>query len=182
MDIAKKLKIFEKYDFSKSALLKRAGLGYESNKSNLYHGIANKIQILITNIAIIASGELEDIQRYKKVENRVFKNYGWLQSKYQTIDWDELDQEDLDCAVLFKMKELIDDLGREIDRFLSKTRLEFKLNLLKSDEYRELKQKIEESSELMQQFKEIQERLQKENDSSNRLPRERRPRNSALTG
>jgi hypothetical protein len=166
MNIEKKLEIFEKYDFSKSVLLKRAGLHYESHKSNLYHGIANKIQILVTDIGIITSGELEDMQTYKKVEDRVFKNYGWLQAKYQTIDWDELDQNDFDCAVFFKMKKVIDDLGRDIDRLLSKTRLEFKVNLLESREYKELKKKIEESSELMQQFKEIKERLQKENDFS----------------
>jgi hypothetical protein len=166
MNIEKKLEIFEKYDFSKSALLKRAGLNYESHKSNLYHGIANKIQILVINIGIIASVELEDIEKYKKVEDKVFKNYGCLQTKYQTIDWDELDQNDSDCVVLFKMKKMIDQLGRDIDRFLRKTRLEFKVNLLESREYKELKKKIEGSSELMQQFKEIKERLQKENDSS----------------
>jgi hypothetical protein len=161
MDIEKKLEIFKKYDFSKSALLKRAGLGYESHKSNLYHGIANKVQILITNIAIIASVKLENIKKYKRIEDKVFKEYGWLQIKYQGIDWNELDRDDFDCVIFFEMKTLIDAIGRDIDKFLEKSRLEFKFNTMESDECKELKQKIQYSNDLMQKFKEIKDRIKK---------------------
>jgi hypothetical protein len=182
VDLKEKLAIFEKYDFSKSALIQRAGIDYHSQKSNLYHGIANKIQIMITNIAIIASGKLENIQEYREIEDKVFKDYGWLQVKYQGIDWNELDYDDFDFAVFFEMKTLLDDLSRDIDTFLNKSRLEFKLNTMDSKEYREIKQKIEHSNQLMQKFKETKERLQKEKDSSSRQTLEKRPGSSALTG
>jgi hypothetical protein len=56
-----KLALFEKYDFSKTELLRKASIDYDDPKIQLYHDIAGMVQVLSMNLAEIADGIVQDI-------------------------------------------------------------------------------------------------------------------------
>jgi hypothetical protein len=165
MDPKKKLAIFEKYDFSKTAHLKRAGINREDSRSDLYHDIAGMLQSLLINVSAIANGEVNDVDRYSKLQVLVYKSYGWLQSEYQGIDWDELDADDPDFSVFFKMKRLIDDLGQTISAFLenSRRKLGRKVDADNADKsYEKMQEQIEAMGDLMQGYLSVKENLRQQ--------------------
>ncbi|KPA12102.1 hypothetical protein MHK_007696 [Candidatus Magnetomorum sp. HK-1] len=157
----KKLKIFEKYDFSKAKLIEKAGIDEESPKTKLFHGITNVVQTIFMKIGIISDNVAENTKMQKNFENSVYQYYGWLQAKYQEINWDELEPHDLDLAIFYKMKGLIDDLGRAINQFLVKSRVEPEVS---TDwiEYQTIEKKIMDIGKMTQQFRVVKERLKKQ--------------------
>jgi hypothetical protein len=163
MDAEAKLAIFEKYDLSKSALIKKAKLDYESSQAKLYHGMATMLQSLVMCLEALLSGEVEDVQDHKNMQNEVYRSYGWLQSKYQGIDWNELDSDDLDFEVFFKMNELINELGHTIDAFLKESRKKSGQKI-DSKHYSKLQHQIRVMRNLMLQYKEIKTKLEKQTE------------------
>ena len=158
MDAKKKLALFEKYNFSKSAMLRRAGVDEESSKTARYHGFGAMVQAIIIQLGIIKDGECDDVDEFDKVKNEILEHYGWLQARYDDIDWDELDPEDPDLSLFFDMKEKIDRLGALIDTFLEESRK----HLCKGVEppvYTEIQELVEEIRDLTQAFRKAMERL-----------------------
>ncbi len=122
MDPKDKLAIFEKYDFSKTGLLEKAALDRNHPNIELYHDIAGMVQALSLKLAEVAGGVAETVGAYDALQNEVYTCYGWLQLRYHGVAWDELDPADPDFDALFKMKEAIDALGRNVNAFLDEVR------------------------------------------------------------
>ena len=159
MENSEKRDIFERYDFSKTAQLKKAGIKGGDPKKELYHDIAGIIQSLFISLSAITTGEVKDIKEYQNLQDSIYMDYGWLQIKYLGIEWQELDSGDRDFSIFFKTKRLIDDLGRSIDPFLETWR-RYPDRTMDSDEsYKKIQEHIKEIGELMQEYLAAKERL-----------------------
>ena len=156
-----KLTLFEKYDFSKTGLLKRTALEDNDPQKKLYHDIGGIVQALAIVFAAVADGTAQDINEYNKLQDEIYKCYGWLNLKYQGIAWNELDAEDPDFSVFFRMKQSINDLGYSINSFLdqSRNRLGGRTD---SREYENLQKQIQKIGKLMQQFRKAKEKLREQ--------------------
>jgi hypothetical protein len=166
IELATKRNIFSKYDFSKFSLIKKAGVDRNSPESELFHGIATIVQIILTVTETMVEQKNPDISYYKKMEAKVLKNYGRLQLMYQGIDWNELDLKDPDFEVFFRMKRLIEQLGQNLNPLLMESKKELRIHGNWTN-YRKFVELIERIRETMQDFAEIRERLSKAADSNN---------------
>ena len=161
MDTKKKLALFEKYDFSKSAILRREGLDEESPEAERHHGFGAILQAIAIELGVIKDGECDDVDEFHEVQNRIWAHYQWLQSRYNEIDWDEMDHDDPDLSLFFEMKERIDRLGNLMDTFLRESRE----HLCKKQEpraYKEIQDLMKDIRELLQGFKAAKKRLEKQ--------------------
>ena len=154
----KKRELFEKYDFSKTGLLRKAGIAHDDPKIELYHDIAGMVQALVISLSAIAHGQAQDVKEYTIHQNMVYKAYGWLHLKYQGIAWNELEADDPDLSLFFKMKQSIDDLGHRISIFLNKSQIRLKGNR-NSEEYKNIEKQIQEIKNRMQQYGRIMDKL-----------------------
>jgi hypothetical protein len=161
MDTETKLALFDKYDFSKTGQLERAGISASDPRVKLYHDIAGMIQAIALKLSTVAETTWEDVEEYNRFQHEIYEYYGWLCLRYLGIDWRELDADDSDLAVFFRMKESIADLGHGIDVFLDKVRLS-QGGGAESSEYKEVRQQIREIGDLMQEFKKTRERLREQ--------------------
>ncbi|MCF8129093.1 MAG: hypothetical protein K9N10_11310 [Deltaproteobacteria bacterium] len=159
MDDHKKRELFEKYDFSKTGILKRAGVGPQSPVKDLYHDIAGMVQSLIFECERLESPEIREVREYDTIQNRIYRDFGWLQTQYLSIDWDELSADDPDFQVFFRMKEALNRLGRTLYFFLHETRkaLDHGKDSLDDAPLRDL---IERIGQLMRVFQETRERIE----------------------
>jgi hypothetical protein len=155
-----KLALFEKYDFSKTELLRKASIDYDDPKIELYHDIAGMVQALGMKLASVADGTVQDIKEYNILQDEIYKCYGWLQLKYQGIDWNELDVGDSDLGVFFKMKQTIDDLGYSISSFMDQSRIGLGARF-DSKKYENIEKLIQEIGGLMQEYRKIKDKLRK---------------------
>ena len=153
-----KFELFEKYDFSKTGLLKRSTIDQENPKSELYHDIAGIIQALVIKLAEVSQESIQDIEAYDILQGEIYKCYGWLVLKYQGISWNELDAYDPDLSVFFKMKQSIDGLGHSINSFLDDSRPKLG-GSADSKEYKNIAEQIQKIGKLMQQYRKTKERL-----------------------
>lgn len=153
-----KYELFEKYDFSKTGLLKRSNIDQENPKSELYHDIAGIIQALVIKLAGVSQEIVQDIESYNIIQDDIYKYYGWLVLKYQGISWNELDDNDPDLSVFFKMKRSIDGLGRSINSFLDNSRTKLG-GSADSKEYKHIEEQIQKIGKLMQQYRKTKEKL-----------------------
>jgi hypothetical protein len=153
-----KLALFEKYDFSKTELLRKASIDYDDPKIQLYHDIAGMVQVLSMNLAEIADGIFQDIKGYNILQDGVYKCYGWLQIEYQGIDWNELNANDSDLRVFFKMKQSIDDLGYCIRSFMDQSRISLG-ERTDFEKYKNIEKLIQEIGELMQEYGKMKDEL-----------------------
>jgi hypothetical protein len=153
-----KYELFEKYDFSKTGLLKRSAIDQENPKSELYHDIAGIIQALVIKLAEISQETVQDIEAYDILQDEIYKCYGWLVLKYQGISWNELDAQDPDLSVFFKMKRSIDGLGHSINSFLDNSRTKLG-GSADSKEYKYIEKQIQRIGRLMQQYRQTKEKL-----------------------
>jgi hypothetical protein len=159
MDIKKKREIFEKYDFSKTAILKKAGIGDSKDpRIHLYHDIAGMVQALYLNLGELAKGMSEDIDDFNSLQNKIYRCYGWLQTKYLGIDWEALDPDDSDCRIFFKTKDIFNDLGKRIGYFLDKSRI-FLSGKEDMDEYKHIEKDIDQIRHLMQEYRKVKKKL-----------------------
>ena len=156
-----KLALFEKYDFSKTGLLKRTALKDNDPKKKLYHDIGGIVQALAIEFAAVADETVQDINEYNKLQDEIYKSYGWLNLKYQGITWNELDADDPDFSVFFRMKQSINDLGYSINSFLDQSRNSLG-GKTDSKEYKNIQKQIQEIGKLMQQFRETKEKLREQ--------------------
>ena len=117
----------------------------------LYHDIAGMFQALVMALSAIADGKVRDVKEYNILQDKIYKSYGWLCLKYQGIAWNELDANDPDLDVFFKMKQSIDDLGSSISSFLDKSRIRLRGDT-DSDEYQNIEKKVREIKKQMQQY------------------------------
>ncbi|MGD9073847.1 MAG: hypothetical protein PVJ69_01425 [Desulfobacteraceae bacterium] len=163
MNPEKKYQIFTKYDLSKLVNIERAEIHPETSEAQLCHGIAGVVQGLTLCVELIAKERVREVQKYKETQDEIYKFYGWLQSKYQGIDWDELHTDDPDLAIFFRMKELIDGLGRDINSFLEKS-LKNLQGRIRSKEYERIETKISEIGRLMQKYRQTKARLRTQTD------------------
>jgi hypothetical protein len=156
----KKLAVFEKYDFSKTGLLRGAAIEYDDPKIRLYHDIAGMVQVLWNNLSTVAEGTVQDVKEYNMLQDEIYMCYGWLQLKYQGIAWDELDANDSDFSVFFRMKQSIDDLGYFISSFMDQSRIRLK-SRMDSEKYKNIEKQIEEIGQLMQEYRKTKDKLKK---------------------
>ena len=63
-----------------------------------------------------------DIGECEAIQERIYRNYGWLLTQYHAIDWESLSPDDPDLKVFFNMKKALEDLGRVLYDFLEKAR------------------------------------------------------------
>jgi len=157
----KKLALFEKYDFSKTRLLKKAAIDRDDPKIELYHDIAGIVQALVIELNAVADGTVQDVKVYGELQDKIYKCYGWLQLKYQGITWREMDGDDPELSVFFKMKKLIDDLGHSVNSFLDKSRISMG-NRTGSQEYKNIEKQIKEIGKLMQKYRKTKEKLKEQ--------------------
>lgn len=158
MSPEEKIELFEKYDFSRTGLLKRSTINQENPKSELYQDIAGIIQALVIKLAEVSQESVQDIEAYDILQDEIYKCYGWLVLKYQGISWNELDIHDPDLSVFFKMKRSIDYLGHSINSFLDDSRTKLG-GSADSKEYKSIETHIQEIGKLMQQYRKTKERL-----------------------
>lgn len=158
MEAEMKVAVFEKYDFSRSGLIRRAGMEVKDSRTDLYHDIAGIVQTMLTGLSALAEGEGKDINRHQKLQDSMYKGYGWLQCRYRGIDWHELDSGDPDFQVFFKMKTSIDDLGRSLDHFLEKARREAGRKM-DSAGFRDTEKQLQDMGDVLREFMETKERL-----------------------
>jgi hypothetical protein len=146
-----KRSLFEKYDFSKTGLLRKAGMENDDPRIELYHDIAGMFQALVMALSAIAHGSVRGVKEYNILQDHIYKSYGWLYLKYQGIAWNEMDAGDPDLDVFFKMKQSIDDLGPSISTFLDKSRIRLGGDT-DSDEYQNIEKQVREIKKRMQQY------------------------------
>jgi hypothetical protein len=160
VDDRKKRELFEKYDFSKTGILKRAGVDPQSPVRDLYHDIAGMVQSLVFECERLESAETRDIPEHAAIQNRIYKNFGWLQTQYLSIEWDELSAHDSDFRVFYRMKEALNHLGRVLYLFLHERRkaLDDGADARHDASLREI---IERIGHLMRAFQETRERIEK---------------------
>jgi hypothetical protein len=156
-----KIAFFEKFDFSKTGLLKRSAIEAGDPKIILYHDIAGMVQVLLMKLDEVADGAAKDIKEYNLLQDDIYKCYGWLQIKYQSIEWSKIDNDDPDFSIFFKMKKSIDDLGYSINSFLETSRLHVE-NKSDLEGYTSIKNQIKKMGELMQQYRRTKENLKKQ--------------------
>jgi len=153
-----KLALFEKYDFSKTGLLRRAAIEHDDPKSELYHDIAGIVQALAIVLGAVVDKTFQDVKDYNKLQDEIYKCYGWLHLKYQGIAWNTLAVGDPDLSVFFDMRQSINDLGKSINSILDKSRIKLK-NRTNSETYKNIEKHIQELGRLMQQYKKTKEKL-----------------------
>jgi hypothetical protein len=161
MDSKTKLKLFNKYDFSKFSLIQKSRVDEESPEAGLFHGIAAVVQNILMLMEILADEKIQDIAYYRKLEDRICKNYGRLQLPFQGIDWKEIDPKDPDFGVFFKMRQLIKDLGKTLNSLFAESKKELRIRN-NSPDYQKFLEQIKEIGKAMQNFAEIKERLTEE--------------------
>ena len=122
MDVRRKMGLFERYDFSKTAILKRAGVDPQCPTRDLYHDIAGVVQALVFDCARLGDLEGQDIEACATLQDRIYRSYGWLQSQYFSIEWEELSPDDPDLRIFFQMKTALEDLGRVLHDLLESAR------------------------------------------------------------
>jgi hypothetical protein len=156
-----KLTFFEKFDFSKTGLLKRSTIDIDDPKIELYHDIAGMVQVLLMKLSEVADGAAKEVKAFKLLQDTIYKCYGWLQMKYQSIEWSDIDSDDPEFSIFFKMKKSIDDLGHSIDSFLETSRRHLG-NGSKLEEYTDIEKQIKKMGELMQLYRRTKESLKKQ--------------------
>jgi ABC-type phosphate transport system substrate-binding protein len=118
------------------------------------------IQVLWNNLSTVAEGTIQDFKEYNMLQDEIYMCYGWLQLKYQGIDWNELDVGDSDLGVFFKMKQTIDDLGYSISSFMDQSRIGLGARF-DSKKYENIEKLIQEIGGLMQEYRKIKDKLRK---------------------
>jgi len=163
VDYHKKRELFEKYDFSKTGILKRAGVGPQSPVKDLYHDIAGMVQSLVFECERLESRGTWDVREYDAIQNRIYRDFGWLQTQYLSIDWNELSADDPDFQVFFQMKEALNHLGRILYFFLHESRKALDESNDSRDDapFREI---IERIGNLMRTFQETRERIEEKGE------------------
>ncbi len=165
MDAQRKKELFERYDFSKTAILKRAGVDPQSPVTDLYHDIAGMVQSLVFECDRFGDPEIRDIEMCATIQDRIYRNYGWLQSQYQTIQWEELSAHDSDLNVFFQMRAALKDLGRILCDLLEESRKALAQGKSAGDHppFRDI---IEKIGTLMQAYRETREKIERSLASS----------------
>ncbi len=154
----KKISLLEKYDFSKTGLLKKAGIEAEDPRAELYHDIAAIVQAMLIDLLALARGKATDSNNHKKLQEDIYRGYGWLQCKYRGIDWEELDPNDKDLQVFFKMKQLIDHLGAKLDAFLEQAR-KASGHTIENGKFKAAKKQIQDIGDMFHEFAAVKKRL-----------------------
>lgn len=160
MDDRTKMDIFERYDFSKTGILKRAGVDPQSPVRDLYHDIAGMVQALVFECDRLNDPENRDIDEWATIQDRIYKGYGWLQTQYLSIEWGALSFDDPELKVFFHMRKALEDLGRILYDFLGKSRKELAQGA-RSDNHQPLREIIERIGMLMHVYGETSERIQR---------------------
>ena len=158
MDDQKKQQLFRKYDFSKTGILRRAGVDPQNPVRDLYHDIAGMVQSLVFECDRFGDSGSRDIGEYEVIQDRIYKGYGWLSTQYLSIDWGALSPDDPDLKVFFDMKKALEDLGRVLYEFLEKARKALAQGTL-PDNHQPFRDIIERIGTLMQAYQEIRENI-----------------------
>lgn len=158
MDDRKKQQLFEKYDFSKAGILRRAGVDPQNPVKDLYHDIAGMVQSLVFECDRLGDSGSRDIGECEAIQDRIYKGYGWLLTQYLSIDWGALSSDDPDLKVFFDMKKALEDLGRVLYDFLEKARKELAQGT-NSGNHQPFRDIIERIGTLMQAYQETREKI-----------------------
>ena len=160
MDDRKKQQLFIKYDFSKSGILRQAGVDPRSPVRDLYHDIAGMVQSLVLECDRFNDSGRRDIGEYEAIQDRICKGYGWLLTQYQSIDWGSLSSDDPDLTVFFYMKKALEDLGRVLHDFLEKARKALAQGANPGD-HQPFRDIIHRFGALVQNYRETREKIDK---------------------
>jgi hypothetical protein len=145
------------------AILRREKIDEESPEAESYHGFGAVLQAIVLQLGLVKNGECDDPDEFNKVRDKILSHYGWLRSRYKEIDWKELDPEDPDLSLFFKMKERIETLGSLIDTFLRESG-ERPCRETASDSYGEIQEVVNEIRDLTQKFRKAKEKLERSQD------------------
>ncbi len=160
MDDQKKRELFEKYDFSKTGILRRAGVDPQSPLRVLYHDIAGILQSLVFECERLDALEKRDVEEYETIQDRIYKGFGWLQTQYLSIDWEGLPSDDSDLQVFFNMKLALEDLGRALHDLLDIARRDLERNA-RSGNLAQFRDIIKKTGKIMRAYQETWDKLEK---------------------
>ena len=113
MDLERKLELLKRYDFSElehgTRKYKEDGIGQRIT------GLVGKLSYLDVNSP---TWDLLYKRRGMDMVMAMYADYGSIRTKYDSIDFDELDREDPDFQILFEINSLLPKLGRAIHEYV----------------------------------------------------------------
>ena len=115
MDYQKKLEILVAYDFSLWRKIQRAKKSRATPPTE--KGFGNVLWGMSGAASSLAGG-----RQSEEYLDLILCAYETLAADYATISFDELDPNDTDFRFLFDYKKRLDELGRKIEVFVSRTR------------------------------------------------------------
>jgi hypothetical protein len=109
MDLSEKIALMKKYDFNT-----KPSYAYEYFKP-----FKRLIADIKDNVNCFSRSDIDmDSDEIRSELNFILAAYGYVRAYYDTVDFDKLDKNDPDFAVLYKTNELLPQLGKEINHFL----------------------------------------------------------------